>query len=77
MRMPVLLRTLLLAALAVSLAGCDVLQSAYEQLAGAPAGTTVAQIAYACGFKDQSQFSHAFKRRYACSPSELLHGKPV
>lgn len=53
------------------------LQSAYEQLAGAPAGTTVAQIAYACGFKDQSQFSHAFKRRYACSPSELLHGKPV
>jgi hypothetical protein len=31
MKMPVLLRTLLLAALAVSLAGCDVLQSAYEQ----------------------------------------------
>lgn len=31
MKMPILLRTLLLAALAVTLAGCDILKSAYEQ----------------------------------------------
>lgn len=48
------------------------LQAAYEQLVAAPRGLSIAQLAYACGFNDQAQFSHAFKRRYECSPSELL-----
>lgn len=39
------------------------LQKAYELLQTAPSHTTVAHIAYACGFSDQAQFSHAFKRR--------------
>ena len=52
------------------------LQSAYEQLLAAPAGgASIAQIAYACGFNDQAQFCHAFKRRYQHSPSELLKNR--
>lgn len=48
------------------------LQAAYEQLVAAPAGASIAQIAYACGFNDQAQFNHAFKRRFEHSPGELL-----
>jgi AraC-like DNA-binding protein len=48
------------------------LQSACEQLQAAPAGASIAQIAYACGFNDQAQFNHAFKRRYGHAPGELL-----
>lgn len=48
------------------------LQTAYEQLTGASAAHSIAQIAYACGFSDQTQFSHAFKRRYGASPREVL-----
>ena len=47
------------------------LQSAYEQLLAGPA-QSLAQIAYGCGFTDQTQFSHAFRRHYQMSPSELL-----
>lgn len=46
------------------------LQAARERLATAGPGSSVAQIAYACGFTDQAQFSHAFKRRFDHSPSE-------
>lgn len=53
------------------------LQSAYEQLSVAPAGSSVAQIAYACGFNDQTQFSHAFKRRYGETPSAVLKTRPL
>lgn len=48
------------------------LQAAYEQLVAAPTGISIAQLAYACGFNDQAQFSHAFRRRYERSPSQLL-----
>lgn len=48
------------------------LQCAYEQLQTAPAGVSIAQLAYACGFNDQAQFNHAFKRCYGHAPSELL-----
>jgi AraC-like DNA-binding protein len=51
------------------------LQNAYELLQTAPAGASIAQIAYACGFNDQTQFNHAFKRRYQHSPGELLKNK--
>ncbi len=51
------------------------LQSAYEQLVAAPAGASLAQLAYACGFNDQTQFNHAFKRRYLHSPGELLKSR--
>ena len=51
------------------------LQTAYEQLLAAPAGGSIAQIAYACGFNDQAQFNHAFKRRYEHSPSELVKNR--
>jgi AraC-like DNA-binding protein len=33
---------------------------------------TIAQIAYSVGFADQAQFSHAFRRKFNCTPSELL-----
>ncbi len=48
------------------------LQTAYEQLTRACTAQSIAQIAYACGFSDQTQFSHAFKRRYGASPREVL-----
>lgn len=48
------------------------LQFAYEQLTRASATLSIAQIAYACGFSDQTQFSHAFKRRYGASPRETM-----
>ena len=48
------------------------LQRAHEQLLSASPGTSISQIAYACGFNDQSQFNHAFKRRFEHSPGELL-----
>lgn len=51
------------------------LQNAYELLQTAPAGASIAQIAYACGFNDQAQFNHAFKRRYQHSPGELLKNR--
>lgn len=51
------------------------LQSAHELLQTAPAGASIAQIAYACGFNDQAQFNHAFKRRYQHAPSELLKNR--
>jgi AraC-like DNA-binding protein len=50
------------------------LQKAYELLQTAPSHTTVAHIAYACGFSDQAQFSHAFKRRHGLSPMALRRG---
>lgn len=53
------------------------LQSAYEQLSLAPTGSSVAQIAYACGFNDQTQFSHAFKRRHGETPSDVLKRRPA
>ena len=48
------------------------LQRAHEQLMAAQPGTSISQIAYACGFNDQSQFNHAFKRRFEHSPGELF-----
>lgn len=48
------------------------LQRAHEQLMAALPGTSISQIAYACGFNDQSQFNHAFKRRFEHAPGELL-----
>lgn len=51
------------------------LQAAYEQLLSSPPGSSLAQIAYACGFTDQAQFSHAFRKQYQMSPSELLKSR--
>jgi AraC-like DNA-binding protein len=51
------------------------LQNAYEQLQTAKSGVSIAQIAYACGFNDQAQFNHAFKRRYLHAPGELLKNR--
>ncbi len=33
--------------------------------------TTVAQVAYGCGFISESHFSRAFRDRYGCAPGEL------
>lgn len=51
------------------------LQAAYEQLQAAAPGASIAQIAYGCGFNDQAQFCHAFKRRYEHPPGELLKNR--
>lgn len=51
------------------------LQTAYEKLKTMPAGVSIGQLAYSCGFNDQAQFNHAFKRRYEHSPGELLKSR--
>ncbi len=45
---------------------------AMRLLAGAPADRRprVAATAYACGFRDEKSFSHAFGKRFGCRPSE-------
>lgn len=49
------------------------LQAAHEALTrAADRRTTVAQIAYSVGFADQAQFSHAFRRKFQRTPSEVL-----
>jgi AraC-like DNA-binding protein len=49
------------------------LQAAHEALTrAADRRVTIAQIAYSVGFADQAQFSHAFRRKFNCTPSELL-----
>ncbi len=32
--------------------------------------TSLAEVAAACGFVDQSHFTHAFRRRYRCTPAQ-------
>lgn len=32
--------------------------------------TTIAEIAYACGFRDADSFTHIYRRRFGCSPKE-------
>ncbi|WP_397473592.1 helix-turn-helix domain-containing protein [Pusillimonas sp.] len=49
------------------------LQYANEALQQAGKFTTVAQVAYAAGFTDQSQLTRAFKRRYRRLPSDVLN----
>ncbi len=38
------------------------------------AGRTIAAIAFDCGFGDLSYFNHAFRRRYAATPSDVRNG---
>jgi AraC-like DNA-binding protein len=51
------------------------LQSAHEALRSANATTSVAQIAYAVGFGDHAQFTHAFRNKFGHPPSDLLRQK--
>lgn len=45
------------------------LQLAYERLAvGGPARSTVAEVAYSCGFVNPSHFSRVFRKNYSISP---------
>jgi AraC-like DNA-binding protein len=48
------------------------LQAAFEQLQLASQGVSIAQIAYACGFNDQAQFNHAFRRRFDHPPGDVI-----
>lgn len=48
------------------------LQSAHESLSRAKAQTSVAQIAYAAGFGDHAQFTHAFRKKFGHAPSDML-----
>jgi AraC-like DNA-binding protein len=48
------------------------LHLAHEALARASARISIAQIAYQHGFNDHAQFSSAFRKKYGCSPSEVL-----
>lgn len=50
------------------------LQYAYEALQCADRYTTVANVAYAAGFSDQSKLTKAFKSKYGLLPSEVLGG---
>ncbi|MEJ7139005.1 helix-turn-helix domain-containing protein [Amphibiibacter pelophylacis] len=51
------------------------LQAAWEQLARASSGRSVAQVAYACGFGDPAQFSTAFRRHFGLPPSQVQPGQ--
>lgn len=48
------------------------LQAAREALSRADKVTSVAQVAYSCGFGDHAQFTHAFRRKFGHTPSDLL-----
>jgi AraC-like DNA-binding protein len=48
------------------------LQSAHEALSSANALTSVAQIAYAVGFGDHAQFTHAFRKKFGRPPRDML-----
>lgn len=48
------------------------LQLAYETLSRATAKLSISQLAYHHGFNDHAQFSSAFKKKYDCSPSDVL-----
>ena len=48
------------------------LQSAHEALSRASRPTSVAQIAYATGFSDHAQFTHAFRKKFGHPPGEML-----
>jgi AraC-like DNA-binding protein len=52
---------------------------AHESLSRATQKLSISQIAYQHGFNDHAQFSSAFKKKYGCSPSDVLGlraGKP-
>ena len=48
------------------------LHAAHEQLGSAAPLTSIAQIAYSCGFSDQAQFSRQFRQHYGLTPSDYL-----
>jgi len=49
------------------------LQLAYEALNNARAKPSISQIAYQNGFNGHAQFSSAFRKKYGCSPSDVIH----
>jgi AraC-like DNA-binding protein len=48
------------------------LQTAHEALSRGDKSTSVAHVAYAAGFSDHAQFTHAFRRKFGHAPSDLL-----
>jgi AraC-like DNA-binding protein len=47
------------------------LQSALSDIKANTGYTTLAEIAYGCGFKDQAQFCRLFKIRFDCTPKKM------
>lgn len=47
------------------------LQSALSDIKANTSYTTLAEIAYRCGFKDQAQFCRLFKARFDCTPKKM------
>jgi AraC family transcriptional regulator, positive regulator of tynA and feaB len=47
------------------------IQFCARHLLGAPRGKTIAEIAYAAGFRDISYFNHLFKRSHGMAPREF------
>jgi AraC-like DNA-binding protein len=53
------------------------LDRARDQLSRPPtADTTVADIAYRCGFTHPGRFAAAYRARFGATPSQTLHGQP-
>jgi AraC-like DNA-binding protein len=48
------------------------LQSAHEALQCGDPQATVSQVAYAAGFNDHAHFTHAYRRQFGCTPSDVL-----
>jgi len=51
------------------------LARAHEDLLNAPAGTTVAEVAWRWGFTHLPRFASAYQQRYGALPSEVLRGR--
>jgi AraC-like DNA-binding protein len=44
-----------------------------QQMQNAPSAPTIAEIAFSAGFSDVSYFNRAFRKFFACSPTDVLH----
>ena len=53
------------------------LQFAHEALGLATSRLSISQVAYAHGFNDHAQFSNAFRKKFGCSPSDVLMQSPA
>lgn len=51
------------------------LQLAYECLNHEPHSHSISQLAYKLGFNDHAQFTRAFRKKFGCTPTDILHNR--